>query len=236
MPFITLILPVRNDNEELTRNFPKIYKYMSDSYGRTGFEIIIAEGGSTDSSKVVAQKLSELYEVTACINLSGGRGFALKQAIKIAKGWVIGYTDIDLPVPLGYISKAAAAIRDGSEVVIGSRYAEGSKTKRDIIRLILSSSYNYLIRLIFQTGIYDHQCGFKFWKGSYIKRLAGKIKDDRWFFDTEMIIIARKDKARIFSMPIEWNEREYTSSKVKLSDIFYFIKAIIRELRIAKES
>jgi glycosyltransferase involved in cell wall biosynthesis len=221
---LSLILPLYNECSNLRRNFRKIYKAVND-IGDS--EIILAEDGSTDCTKEYARKLSRLKNVRLISSKQRlGRGRALKNAIRIANGRTIGYIDIDLAVPVGYIGIALNSVEQGNKMVVGSRYGEGSKAKRSAKRLIASIGYNSLLRLLLKSGVKDHQCGFKFWNAKFIKSLSGEIKDNHWFFDSESIVRAEWKGVPVLEMPVEWREQKGT--KVTNGDVAYFIRSIMR--------
>ncbi len=222
----TLILPIYNECENLRKNFMVIYKEtmkLGDS------EIIIAEDGSKDCTKKYMRKFSKLPNVVVMSSEKRlGRGGALKHAIRIAKGRVIAYIDIDLAVPIKYLPIAVKLVESRYPIVIGSRYVKGSKIKRDQKRLLESLAYNTIIRVLFGSKVKDHQCGFKFWDASFIKRVYRQIKDNHWFFDTEALVLAQRENLHIYELPVEWKEQEKT--KVRASDPAYFIRSAL-ELR-----
>lgn len=223
-PRLSLILPVYNERDRLSKNFKSIY----DEAKRLGtFEIIIAEDGSTDGSKELANRLSKRDGVKV-LSVKGrtGRGGAIKRAVKIAHGNVIGYIDIDLAVPLRYMKDAIKLVEDGHPVVTGSRYEKGSDTTRSIYRHIASKSYNLLLKVLLSSKVKDHQCGFKFWSGKYIKKAIKDIKDNHWFFDSEMLVRAERTGITPYELPVEWHEGRET--KVRLKDNIYFVKQILR--------
>ena len=108
---LSLILPIYNDRSILEMNFERIYKTMKHDFRRQ-FEIVLAEDGSDDGSEEIVKKLSKLklVRVTSAANRRG-RGGAIKDAIKISRGQVVGYVDIDLATPLRYIKKAGESCR-----------------------------------------------------------------------------------------------------------------------------
>jgi glycosyltransferase involved in cell wall biosynthesis len=221
---VSLILPVYNEAGNLKRNFPSIYRAMS----RIGkFEIIIAEDGSTDGSKEIARSLSIKNKNVKLISFKGrsGRGAALKRAIQAARGRVIGYIDIDLAVPLRYVAQAIAMINGGCDLVSGSRYG-GARARRSMARLVASRAYNIIVNVTTGSRLDDHQCGFKFWKSSFIKPEARRAEDNRWFFDTEVLLDAQRHRVKLCTLPVSWLER--MESKVKADDLLYFIGAVIK--------
>ncbi len=224
MTRVTIILPVYNGYKDLKENFPKIYGAAK----RLGsFEIIIAEDGSNDGSSELARRLGKLPNVIVLSRPErSGRGGALKRSIKIARGDVIGYMDIDLSVPLSYLPKAVEKVEEGNRILTGSRYVEGSDIQRTFKRHLLSAGYNFLLFLFFGSKVKDHQCGFKFLEKEYAKELARRIKDNHWFFDTEMLVLAQHDGIVPYELPVSWKEHKET--KVRSKDIYLFLKAIFR--------
>ncbi len=221
---LSLILPIYNEYDNLNKNFDIIYR-AARKLGK--FEIILAEDGSSDGSPEFIKsrgRLSGVRILTSPKRL--GRGGAIKNAVSIARGEVIGYMDIDLAVPIKYLPRAVRLIEDGEKFVTGSRYIKDSRIDRKFDRLFQSVSYNAILKLVFNSRVNDHQCGFKFWSSGFIKRIIPEIKDRHWFFDTELIIKSEREGIRVYELPVEWKEQ--SSTKVRSSDIFYFLKSIIR--------
>ena len=221
---ISLILPVHNEEDNLKDNFPRIYRALS----RLGsFEIIIVEDGSADRTLEIAKKYAKMKHVKLISdNKRAGKGRAIKNGIDAARGSIIGFIDIDLAVPLKYLEGAIRHVRDGSVFVIGNRYDKSCNAERSIKRLIESASYNAFIRLLFGSRVRDHQCGFKFWSSAFIKKEIKEVKDDRWFFDTELIVRSARKGILPYEMPVEWHEGR--KSNVSSLDIFYFVKEAVR--------
>ena len=48
-----------------------------------------------------------------------------------------------------------------------------------------------LLRTVFATPVRDAQCGFKAVRADVARRLLPAIEDDEWFFDTELLLLAR---------------------------------------------
>ncbi len=221
---LSLILPLYNECSNLKRNFKKVYKAVQE-IGNS--EIILAEDGSTDCTKKYAKQFSKLNGVRFISSEQRlGKGLALKNAIRIAKGNVIGFIDIDLAVPVKYISVAVRMVERGNKIVVGSRYSKESRAKRSVKRLIASIVYNFLVRALLGSKVKDHQCGFKFWDAIFIKDFINEVKDNSWFFDAESIVRAQWNGVPVIEIPVEWEEQKDT--KLKRSDIFYFMKSIIR--------
>ena len=80
----------------------------------------------------------------------------------------------------------------------------GSSTTRGWRRDFISRCYNRLIRLAFRTRFSDAQCGFKAITRAATVALVPLVKDNAWFFDTELLILAEKLGYRVFEVPVRW--------------------------------
>jgi hypothetical protein len=93
-----------------------------------------------------------------------------------------------------------------SDLATGSRLAHGATVVRSAKREIISRSYNLLLRTVLSARFTDAQCGFKAGRAEVIRALLPEIKDDAWFFDTELLIAAQRKGLRIYQVPVVWTE------------------------------
>lgn len=219
---VSLILPVYREYDNLRRNFPRIYSEMK----KLGtFEIIIAENGSSkDGTIELAKKFSKLPHVRYFALPKAGKGGALKEGVRIAKGRTIGYIDIDLSVPASYIPAAVKAVEEGNSVVFGSRYEGGTNVSRTANRYIASKVFNFLLITVSGSRLRDHQCGFKFYSADFIKKAAKTIADSHFFFDVATLLMAQRTRETTFALPVEF--KEMRESKIKRKDIIYYLACI----------
>ena len=135
-----------------------------------------------------------------------GRGRALRRAWLESDAHVVSYMDVDLSTDLSCFPPLVSAIvDDGCDVAIGSRLAKGSRVyRRPLKREVLSRGYITLIRALFWTGFTDAQCGFKALSRDAARRLLPLVRDEFFFFDTELLIIAEKRDMRIREVPVTW--------------------------------
>jgi hypothetical protein len=119
---------------------------------------------------------------------------------------VILYTDVDLSANLNYLKLLLDGISRGFDIAIGSRLMQRSRVKRRLNREIISRGYNFIVKVLFWNKFSDAQCGFKAIKTEVAKILIPLIKNNSWFFDTELLLLAEYNKYRIFEVPVEWIE------------------------------
>ncbi len=223
---LSLILPIYNQYTNLSSNFEVIYRTLKKDYGPGGFEIILVNDGSTDGSARIIDRLSRRRGVVVISRFPNrGRGNAVKTAVPVARGKVIGYIDTDLAVPIHYVKEAVGKVLEGHDVVIGSKYASGASYSRTAKRLLISRTSNFLVRAILGSRVTDHQCGFKFCSSRYLKGAVRRIRDDKWFFDTELLVRAQRDGIVPYEIPVKWTENRKSTFRVR--DAFCYFSDIL---------
>ena len=71
-------------------------------------------------------------------------------------------------------------------------------------REVISRGYNLLLRGPLRSTCTDAQCGFKAMRRDAAVGLLPLVKDEAWFFDTEMLITAQRAGLRIHEVPVDW--------------------------------
>ncbi len=211
---IEVALPVYNEEVCLEKNALKLFNFLKKLY--KDFKIVIVDNASTDRTPEIGKRLSEKNNKIRYIRLvQKGRGRALKKAWLTSDSDVVAYMDIDLSTDLKHFPELINAIGNGSDIAIGSRLMRDSVVqKRPLLREIFSRGYATMIKLFFFTSFNDAQCGFKAVKTNTAKKILPKIKDNNWFFDTEMLIIGEKMGYKIKSVPVKWVDDPGTTVKI----------------------
>ncbi len=91
-----------------------------------------------------------------------------------------------------------------SDVAIGTRLAPGAQVVRGARREVISRSYNLLVRTCLGNACTDAQCGFKAMRSDAVPAVLPLVEDDAWFFDTELLVTARRLGLRIHEVPVDW--------------------------------
>jgi glycosyltransferase involved in cell wall biosynthesis len=148
-PEVTVIIPVFNDHRSLEIAIPRSVEILSRI--TNGFELVIAEDGSTDGSAELVrhyeQQDSHIHLFHSDERL--GRGKALTRAIYQSKGKIVCYYDVDLATDMQHLPKLISAIREGADIATGSRLMPGSDIVRTGGREIASRWVNFMLRLFF---------------------------------------------------------------------------------------
>jgi glycosyltransferase involved in cell wall biosynthesis len=177
--------------------------------------------GSSDGSRKIGDELSarEPQSIKVVEFPEPGRGRALKRYWQQSSADIVAYMDADLAVALDDIPLLVGPIISGeADLVFGSRLLKNSKTERSFIRELTSRSYILLSRLILGHKFSDVQCGFKAVRRPAFAKVAPYITGDFWFFDTELIMLAKLFGYRLKEIPVDWRENRFgkRATKVKL--------------------
>lgn len=227
MAEVAAVIPVYNDKKALETAIPESIQALSSV--TQDFELIIAEDGSTDGS---AEYVMEWESKDPRIRLLHsderlGRGRALNRAIGAANAPVCCYYDVDLATDMKHLPQLVRAIRDGGyDLSTGSRLMPGSDIVRSGKREVASRGFNFLVRLILGSSLYDHQCGFKGFKRERLLALVPEVRDNHWFWDTEVLVRGQKKGYRVLEFPVRW--REGAGTTVRKNDVFKMFRAILR--------
>ncbi|EQD53651.1 glycosyl transferase family 2, partial [mine drainage metagenome] len=143
---------------------------------------------------------------------------------------IYAFCDADLATGPDSVISAVRLVQAGYGLVIGSRYVDGAVVRRPPARKFVSRLYNRLLRLIFQDEVYDHQCGLKAFSSGALAAVLPASTEDSWFWDTEVILIAKKLAIKTIEMPVYWREAKAQRTHLKrlLKDIFLHGTGILR--------
>ena len=227
---ILVTVPVLNEQDILEKNIIKLNNFLKrKSYVYT---IQIVDNGSTDRTAYIAKKLSRRFRNVDYLYLSkGGKGHAIKESWRRAdKSYtILSFMDADLSTDLKDFPKLInGVVKEGYDIVIGSRHSKLSKKDWNFLRIFTSKAYIFLQKLLFRVPYDDSQCGFKAIKRLKYVKMQDDIKDDAWFFDTELLLIAiKKYNYRVKSIPVRWIERKDSKVRVFRTSLL-FLKNLIR--------
>ena len=203
---VDIVIPVFNEEQALPRSIVILADYLKANL-RNPWQIVIADNASTDKTQSVSEMLCERYSGINYIHIpQKGRGRALKAAWLDSTADIVSYMDVDLATDLTHFPQLVESLQEGYHVAIGSRLSKGSRVSRSIKREVVSRGYNLLIKSMFFTPFQDAQCGFKALTRRTAQAIVPYIKNDNWFFDTELLIIAAKRGYRIKQLPVKWDD------------------------------
>jgi putative flippase GtrA len=206
-PDVEIVVPVHNEAHALQESVWRLHRYLTEHL-RVEWRITIVDNASTDGTMGVAEGLAGSLPDVAALRLERkGRGYALREAWGASPARVLAYLDVDLSTDLAGLAPLLAPLLSGhSDVAIGTRLTRTSRVVRGPKREFISRSYNGIVRTVLSTSFSDAQCGFKAITGPAARRLLPLVRDDSWFFDTELLVLAERCGLRIHEVPVDWTD------------------------------
>lgn len=204
-PRVEIVVPVYNEEVALAPSVRRLHEHL-DTQLPLDWQITIADNASTDGTPRVAAALAADLPAVRVLRLEEkGRGRALRTAWLVSDADVVAYMDVDLSTDLNALLPLVAPLVSGhSDLAIGSRLARGAHVVRGAKRELISRAYNRLLHLALATRFTDAQCGFKAVRADVARRLLPAVRDDGWFFDTELLVLAQREGLRIHEVPVDW--------------------------------
>jgi len=222
--YLSVVIPAYNEEKRLPPTLKEVVEYLKKQ--NFSWEVLVVNDGSSDNTaKVVAEFAQSHPNVRLIDNKTNqGKGAVVKQGMLEAKGEWRLFMDADNSTPISEVEELWPFIKD-YEVIIGSRYVQGSKIteKQPFIRRFISRAGNILIQLLILPGIQDTQCGFKMFSQKATETVFPKQRFMRWSFDMEILAIAKRAGFKIKEVPVVW--RNAPQSKLKA------VKAALRTLK-----
>jgi putative flippase GtrA len=205
VPDIDIVVPVYDEAAVLEANIRRLHRFLCSEFPFR-WRIIVTDNASTDATPAIASQLArELHGVRHLRLERKGRGRALRTAWAASDARVVCYMDVDLSTDLrGLLPLVAPLVSGHSDLAIGTRLARGARVVRGPKREIVSRSYNRILHATLRTHFSDAQCGFKAARTDVVKRLLDDVRDDGWFFDTELLVLAQRRGLRIHEVPVDW--------------------------------
>ena len=204
---VGIVIPVYNEERALEGSVRRLHGFLSATFPFS-WRIVIADNASTDRTIAIARRLSYgLHGVEAIRLPVKGRGRALRRAWSVGAARVLCYMDVDLSTGLDALLPLVAPLLSGhSDLAIGSRLHRDARVTRSLKRELISRTYNRLLRLVLRARFSDAQCGFKAIRADVARELVPQVRDDAWFFDTELLVLAQRRGLRIHEVPVDWIE------------------------------
>src|SRR5262245_40878406 len=227
---ISLVFPVHNESfiiEQTLRN------YIAELAGRVPeLEVIVAEDGSTDDTKVVLERLEGELPINLFMS-DERKGYqqAVRDAISHAtKPWLF-IVDSDYQFAAIDFWRLEPH-RKTHDVILGMK----SPRKDPFYRVFLSRGYNWLLRLFFKLPYRDMDTGFRLIRRSVAEELAPDVKHMS-FVTAEFVIRAQYAGYRILEVPVHHYARKIGSTTIFfISNLFLIcVKQFVGALSLRKE-
>jgi dolichyl-phosphate beta-glucosyltransferase len=203
-PFLSIIIPARNEEERLPPSLEKIQAFLdAQSYEA---EVLVVESGSSDDTLAIARQYAEHMPCLRVMHVAErGKGLAVQQGMLAAEGEYCFQCDADLSMPIEQVTRFIPPRLDPMDVAIGSREVVGSKRYDEpAYRHIIGRIFNTIVRWMVLPGLQDTQCGFKCFRDEVARVIFPLQTLKGMSFDAEVLFIARKMGFQVQEVSIDW--------------------------------
>ena len=226
---ISIVIPTFNEQNNISRIIDQLLK-IDINYV---MEIIVVDDNSIDGTAALVREFARRDSRVRLIIRMGRSGLssAIKEGCLCASGEVIAVMDADGQHDPLYIEKALNELEINKvDILVGSRFLEGSKIKGLSKRRERSSSFaNYLARLSlygFYNHITDFMSGFILFKRNSCIEFIEKIDVNGFKFFYELLALS-KGKLKVIEIPLIFKERIFGNSKLDLPVVWDFLISLI---------
>lgn len=209
-PELTIVIPAYNESARIEAALERVMNCI----GGQGWdaEVLVVDDGSTDETPVIVERWMEVFPRLHLVHNRGnrGKGYAVRNGMLQAAGDVVMFTDADLSAPMVEAERLIAAIAQGADVAIGSRWMDRSRQTihQPLYRQFFGRCFNWVTRTVMGLPFKDTQCGFKAFRRDAAQVIFRLQTIERWGFDPELLFIARKLGFKVKEVPVTWGHDE----------------------------
>jgi glycosyltransferase involved in cell wall biosynthesis len=209
-PQLSIVIPAYNEGARIEDALQRVTSCIAEQGWDA--EVLVVDDGSKDNTAAIVQRWMLDHPRLHLIQNPGnrGKGYSVRNGLLQAAGDIVMFTDADLSAPMEEAERLFAALADGADVAIGSRWLDrGRQTiHQPLYRQFFGRCFNWITRTVMGLPFKDTQCGFKAFKRSAAQVIFRLQTIERWGFDPEILFIARKLKYVIREVPVTWGHDE----------------------------
>ncbi len=170
------------------------------------FEIVVVDDGSGDGTAEAIRAVAEESPETVrplMLEENGGKGNAVRRGFYFSRGTHVLLLDADLDLlPECIPGFFDVMLRDGADIVIGSKRHPDSQIDYPFMRRLASRVYYGIVKLLVGLPVTDTQTGMKLFRREALQWSFDRMLVKRFAFDLEMLSIAHEHGFKVSEAPI----------------------------------
>jgi dolichol-phosphate mannosyltransferase len=224
---VLVIVPTYNESENI--------RAIASAVRVHGYNLLIVDDGSPDGTGAIADELSAADDGVHVLHRSTKQGLGPAYAAGFDHGLNLGAEilcemDADFSHDPADLPRLVAAVEDGADLAIGSRYVNGGGTEGwPWHRRLLSRGGNIYATLMLGIKVKDATAGFRAFRDTTIRKIdPSGCQASGYGFQIEMAWRTEQAHLEIVEVPIIFRDRELGESKMDRAIAIEAISLITR--------
>ena len=226
---LSIVIPAHNEERRIGRTLEAYGEFYKEKF-KDKVEILVILNGCSDNTLGVVSNFSKKYKIIKYYNYPEkiGKGGAIIEGFKKAKGDLIGFVDADMATSPESFYDLVEKIGD-YDGIIASRWVKGAiiTKKQQASRLIASRVFNFLVGMLFDMNYRDTQCGAKLFKKQAIESIKDELGIAKYTLDVDILYRLKLKGYRVVEIPTVWHDQEQSKLVLK-NTVFNMFFSIIR--------
>ncbi|MGL4401062.1 MAG: glycosyltransferase [Luteolibacter sp.] len=237
---ILLVTPVWNDASRLSGFGTELAKALAGS--QLPIHWVIADDGSgAEQHQPLKELTAKFSAVFPRVDLHvaarhSGKGSVVREAWALAPeaAWLV-FVDADGSVaPAELLRLVQTAVDSGTSALGIRKRTATTRLEESRWRGLFHRGFLVAVRLILGLRCEDPQCGAKVLDGPAYRRIASRLREDGFAFDSELLCAFHRDGTQWLEVPVTWVEKK--GGKVSpLLDGWKMLAALLRIRRRSAE-
>jgi dolichol-phosphate mannosyltransferase len=215
-----LILPTYNEAENIEAILLAAGEVLATA-APDGFRVLVVDDGSPDGTGRIADRLAGEQAWVEVLHRTEKNGIGpaylagFRHALDHGAGYVMEM-DSDFSHDPADLARLLAAVRDGADLALGSRYVPGGGvTDWGLLRRFVSEGGSTYARWILGLRVRDLTGGFKCFRREVLEEIHfDGVRSQGYAFQVELTYRAARAGFRIVEVPIVFKDRRQGQSKM----------------------
>ena len=208
-PTLSVVIPAF---DEAARLGTTLHALEGATAGQDVETIVVDDGSTDDTAAVAAANLAGLPGGSVIrLGQNRGKGAAVRAGVLASTGDAVLYMDADLATDLSALPDFLAALDDADVVSATRTLPEAVVRNGTRDRAAMAWVFNRIVRMCTGIRSNDTQCGFKMFRGDVAREIFTLSRCERFAFDVEVLLLARRLGRRIVELPVTWTAVEGSS-------------------------
>jgi dolichol-phosphate mannosyltransferase len=188
---------------------------------REGDRVLVIDDNSPDGTGELAEQLAEELEFVSVLHRAHKEGLGPAYLAGFRRALADGAElilemDCDFSHDPADVPRLIAAVEDGADLAIGSRYTAGGQVGSwGLVRRAISRGGSVYTALFLRLGVKDPTAGFKCFRRTVLETIDPDTITARGYaFQIETTFRAKQRGFRIVEVPITFDDRTHGASKM----------------------